>query len=1135
MASAVMELAQQRSDSSLASKSTRPNAPMDVVPLNTSTEKDDEVTVKCNHFSIRGYVSEVRKKDPKTCYPFPLMDSVEPVELPPMEVPQYRWWQCVGCVPEAGGYRGENSKETQKAEDIADTPLPLQVVGQSSHANVSRVRNGEASTSIDSNDNRNYSPPKISADVKGKGKAYAEDEVEPSTAFENGFVKDSSKEQLLQQSTGKVEVSLTAATGAIVLGSQSNGNGAINLLQKDSRVEGVEAESAEENVNCNGELPYEKCREKPQLESLTTNIAPDNILGVVNGPSNSCKSRVVDLPDLNECSGEPPCEENTEAKVVSNNDAFCDDDDDYLGAERRKNPKVRLLSELLGIKETKVSAKGRKKNPSLTNSLDESVKRKRASSQEEGSRSVEIRNSNNGTKMVSETAEISESDSDYETDSDDVSIEIISKSLAKRRCKSRIPLNEKRTKKGKIDHGASSSMQKVLSRSVGHEKGKTSEILPRKSVVTDKLIDRSSVLTKKRNKVFQPGKETASVIPSKSRMPKESAAKQKDEDAEQAPAQKVQKASEAQHYPKTFAIKRNCQVRAAPMADGICLPSPQENRCLLMTTAVGTPTGISVSGNGERSTAAKSLLKERKARNPEAEECSPLAQSMPPKVPKPVGIQKELASEVQRRIRDIDINSIPTDDKVTEQGPVDDIPMDIVELMAKNQYERHMSDRDEQHNNPAPTNIPGKHIRENGIPNSYGECCPKFRQQPHFLSMQKTPSTDARNYMANGNTSHVSDYNRNSLNIPNCLPRENSVSARFLSSTHQGQEHNSPYPPCGLALNNWNGTINVATPQRYPPSNFLQAVESYRYRGPPPRQNTTEGHVTWPSMMANRVPLGIANPQMISQSSNGVNKGKAHRQTSGSILNFNAASGTTISGNSRILTSQMLTVQEDSQRALQGQLICTKGGCGPTSSRQPFAETNSRTSTMQEHLHHPCYPAAIPSDRPNFGARFQSDRGNVGSSSNTGFVGPIPLTLRGQRNIESSHFAHTGVDHQPQRRPMASSLDKGKGISVIPPPSNVSPFHGVKDDTPNLGKGVRHDEKATSSNPEKLICQLNQNPSEFNDLRVVSRYMIGPEDLMPKGTAHDKSARPRGESKRQDMRLNKPIPSGKEREKQRKC
>jgi hypothetical protein len=30
---------------------------------------------------------------------------------------------------------------------------------------------------------------------------------------------------------------------------------------------------------------------------------------------------------------------------------------------------------------------------------------------------------------------------------------------------------------------------------------------------------------------------------------------------------------------------------------------------------------------------------------------------------------------------------------------------------------------------------------------------------------------------------------------------------------------------------------------------------------------------------------------------------------------------------------------------------------------------------------------------------------------------------------------------------------------------------------------VRRDERIISPNPEKMICKLNQNPSEFNDLK----------------------------------------------------
>ncbi|GER32151.1 protein EMBRYONIC FLOWER 1 [Striga asiatica] len=58
---------------------------------------------KHEHFTIRGFVSEMRKKDRKMCYPFASEGQNNDdgdLNLPPLSVPKFRWWQCVNCVPE---------------------------------------------------------------------------------------------------------------------------------------------------------------------------------------------------------------------------------------------------------------------------------------------------------------------------------------------------------------------------------------------------------------------------------------------------------------------------------------------------------------------------------------------------------------------------------------------------------------------------------------------------------------------------------------------------------------------------------------------------------------------------------------------------------------------------------------------------------------------------------------------------------------------------------------------------------------------------------------------------------------------------------------------------------------------------
>ncbi|CAL0305655.1 unnamed protein product [Lupinus luteus] len=56
---------------------------------------------KCGNFSIRGYVSEIHKKDWKACWPFPIYESEKNTSCPPLDVPKYRCWCCPNCPQES--------------------------------------------------------------------------------------------------------------------------------------------------------------------------------------------------------------------------------------------------------------------------------------------------------------------------------------------------------------------------------------------------------------------------------------------------------------------------------------------------------------------------------------------------------------------------------------------------------------------------------------------------------------------------------------------------------------------------------------------------------------------------------------------------------------------------------------------------------------------------------------------------------------------------------------------------------------------------------------------------------------------------------------------------------------------------
>ncbi|KAL0916403.1 hypothetical protein M5K25_013911 [Dendrobium thyrsiflorum] len=64
---------------------------------------DDKEPNECKHFTIRGYVAEVRKRDSKNCWPFLFHNhaSLETSNVcPPLPVAKFRWWGCQNCVCE---------------------------------------------------------------------------------------------------------------------------------------------------------------------------------------------------------------------------------------------------------------------------------------------------------------------------------------------------------------------------------------------------------------------------------------------------------------------------------------------------------------------------------------------------------------------------------------------------------------------------------------------------------------------------------------------------------------------------------------------------------------------------------------------------------------------------------------------------------------------------------------------------------------------------------------------------------------------------------------------------------------------------------------------------------------------------
>ncbi|KAG8382393.1 hypothetical protein BUALT_Bualt05G0072700 [Buddleja alternifolia] len=71
------------------------------------------------HFSIRGFVSRMREKDRKMCIPFVSDGDGNLVDdLPPLNVPTFRWWQCANCVPDIANERNTEAMLVERRIDV---------------------------------------------------------------------------------------------------------------------------------------------------------------------------------------------------------------------------------------------------------------------------------------------------------------------------------------------------------------------------------------------------------------------------------------------------------------------------------------------------------------------------------------------------------------------------------------------------------------------------------------------------------------------------------------------------------------------------------------------------------------------------------------------------------------------------------------------------------------------------------------------------------------------------------------------------------------------------------------------------------------------------------------------------------
>ncbi|XP_020097849.1 uncharacterized protein LOC109716712 [Ananas comosus] len=87
---------------------------VEVRPVDLTAADGEQHEEPCGHFSIRGYVAQIRKREAKTCSPFSMFYELQSDEnasmLPSLPVRNFRRWDCKSCL----------SRESASAQQAAD-------------------------------------------------------------------------------------------------------------------------------------------------------------------------------------------------------------------------------------------------------------------------------------------------------------------------------------------------------------------------------------------------------------------------------------------------------------------------------------------------------------------------------------------------------------------------------------------------------------------------------------------------------------------------------------------------------------------------------------------------------------------------------------------------------------------------------------------------------------------------------------------------------------------------------------------------------------------------------------------------------------------------------------------------------
>ncbi|KAG8487693.1 hypothetical protein CXB51_018076 [Gossypium anomalum] len=365
--------------SNLVAKSMESPIKIDSISIDLINANDDIDTRKCEHFSIRGYASEMRGKDWKKSWPFALdggqnIFKEQNCKLPPLLVPKFRWWCCQNCLRDTGAEGSINEErnvtnDSSKLKSFGSWPL-VSSLGDSVVSSSGLLQAGKSNVDSRKCDaiaclNVNSSHPFVSGKSDKRVENTDVQVIGQTDILENNINKEIPKYAGIEviASLMKQALRLDEKVAAITLFLISATVASLqhhNPNLEDNEVAGVKL--PESNV----EYAVKDATEISQ----TGKSACDQQMELVKGcGSHGIASTVHRVPDAFEIHTD-----GHSSLELDDCDYASSDSDEVLpgtasgSVHRRKNRKVRLLTDLLGKNEDeKTNLTSTEDSPSSTN------------------------------------------------------------------------------------------------------------------------------------------------------------------------------------------------------------------------------------------------------------------------------------------------------------------------------------------------------------------------------------------------------------------------------------------------------------------------------------------------------------------------------------------------------------------------------------------------------------------------------------------------------------------------------------------------------------------------------------------------------------------------------------------------